>query len=297
MGKIDRAAALASLRFSVVMATYRGDDPEQLYAAGESVFKQTRAPDELVIVCDGPVGAGHDQVIQRLSLLGPIHCLRLEHNVGPGAARHHGILAASHDVVAIMDADDICVPDRFERQLVLVEAGQVDVVGGWIREFNERPGDSETVRRVPQSHDEIARYAKRRSPMNNVTAMFRKPSYLQAGGYASMRTMEDYDLYVRMLLGGARFCNLPAVLVEVRAGRNMFERRGGLSMIPIESRLLYQMYRSGFFSLGEFLSNVMIRSVVRLLPNGARRLLYQIFLRDQGRGRERRPVPRSAAGE
>jgi glycosyltransferase involved in cell wall biosynthesis len=289
----NSASAVPDPRFSVVMATYRGDDPEQLYAAGQSVFNQTRVPDELVLVFDGPVTAAHEDVLQRLCLLGHVSCLRLEKNGGPGAARHQGILAAKYDTVAIMDADDLCVPTRFETQLIEFEMHKVDVVGGWIREFNNVPGDSETVRRVPQAHADIAQYAKRRSPMNNVTAMFRRASYVKAGGYATLRTLEDYDLFVRMLLCGARFTNVPHILVEVRGGRNMFERRGGLAMIPIESRLLYTMYRNGFFNLPEFLSNVIIRSAVRLMPNSARRLLYQAFLREK----QRPAIPRLAESQ
>lgn len=283
MDNANHLVAAPNLHLSVVMATYRGDDPEQLYAAGRSVFDQSRIPDELVVVFDGPVTPAHEEVVQRLSLLGQVTCLRLEKNGGPGAARHQGILASKHDLVAIMDADDLCVSTRFETQLIAFEMGKgkVDVVGGWIREFNDLPGDSETVRRVPLTHDDIARYAKRRSPMNNVTAMFRKSSYLEAGGYSTLRTLEDYDLFVRMLLCGAHFINVPHILVDVRAGRNMFERRGGLTMVPIESRLLFTMYRNGFFNLSEFLSNLFIRSAVRLMPNSARRLLYQAFLREQ----------------
>ncbi|MDH0344032.1 glycosyltransferase [Chromobacterium haemolyticum] len=263
---------------SVVMATYRGDHAEQLLAAGESVFNQTRVPDELVLVLDGPVELSHELVVEQISKLGTVRVLRLEKSLGPGGARHHGIVAAAHEVVAVMDADDLSVPTRFEKQLVLIYGG-ADVVGGWIREFDQFPGDMKAIRKVPEMHDDVWRYAKRRSPMNNVTAMFRKAKYLEAGGYTEMRTFEDYDLYVRMLLHGARFQNLPEILVEVRGGREMFKRRGGWSQIPIEAAMLYRMYRWGFLSLSEFLSNFTVRASVRVLPNWVRRLAYMLILR------------------
>lgn len=271
---------MTGLGFSVVMATYRGDLPEQLFAAGESIFNQTRVPNELILVFDGPVDLAHEQAVERIGKLGVVRVLRLECSLGPGGARHRGIVAAAHDVVAVMDADDLCVPTRFEKQLALIESGKADVVGGWIREFDCHPGDMETVRKVPQSHEEIWGYAKRRSPMNNVTAMFRRAKYLEAGGYTDMRTFEDYDLYVRMLLHGARFRNLPEVLVEVRGGREMFKRRGGWAQIPIESAMLYRMYRWGFFTFDEFLSNWLIRTSMRLLPNWIRRVAYLLVLRN-----------------
>lgn len=265
---------------SVVMASYCGDVPEQLFAAGESIFNQTRVPDELVLVFDGPVALSHVQAVERISKLGVVRVLRLEHSLGPGGARHHGITAAAHDVVAVMDADDLSLPTRFEKQMALIEAGEADVVGAWIQEFEHQPGDMEAVRKVPESHEEVWLYAKRRSPMNNVTAMFNKKKYMEAGGYNTMRSFEDYDLYVRMLMKGARFRNLPEVLVNVRGGREMYKRRGGLEQIPIESAMLYRMYRSGFFTLGEFLSNWFIRTAMRLLPNNIRQVAYQLVLRN-----------------
>lgn len=271
---------MTKLSLSVVMASYRGDKPEQLLAAGKSIFNQTRAPDELVIVFDGPVDITHEQAVESISKSGIVRVFQLDHSVGPGGARHHGISAASHDVVAVMDADDISVPTRFEKQLALIEKGEADVVGAWIREFEHQPGDMDIIRKVPVGHDELLRYAKRRSPMNNVTAMFLKKKYLEAGGYTTMRTLEDYDLYVRMLLIGARFQNLPEVLVDVRGGREMYKRRGGLVQIPIESAMLYRMYRTGFFTFGEFLSNWLIRTTVRLLPNSIRRVAYRMALRN-----------------
>jgi glycosyltransferase involved in cell wall biosynthesis len=271
---------MSELSLSVVMATCRRDVPEQLFCAGKSIFNQTRVPDELVLVFDGPVDRSHELAVERISQLGLVRVLRLEHSLGPGGARHHGITAAAHEVVAVMDADDLSVPTRFEKQLALIEVGEADVVGAWIQEFEDQPGDMDVVRKVPESHEDAWRYAKRRSPMNNVTAMFLKTNYMEAGGYTTMRTLEDYDLYVRMLLKGARFRNLPEVLVHVRGGREMYKRRGGFAQIPIESAMLYRMYSSGFFTLGEFLSNWLIRTIMRLLPNTIRRVAYQIILRN-----------------
>ncbi len=277
---LTSGGVMTEFGLSVVMATHCGDVPEQLFTAGESIFNQSRPPNELILVFDGPVDPSHEWAVERISKLGVVRLLRLERSLGPGIARHHGIIAAGHDIVAIMDADDLCAPTRFEKQLALIEAGEADVVGAWIREFALEPGDMEMVRKVPESHEEVWRFAKRRSPVNNVTAMFCKARYLEAGGYASTRSLEDYDLYVRMLLRGARFRNLPEVLVDVRGGKDMYKRRGGLAQIPIESAMLYRMYRWGFLTLGEFFSNWLIRTCTRLLPNAIRRLTYTTLLRN-----------------
>jgi glycosyltransferase involved in cell wall biosynthesis len=267
-------------QFTVIMATYAGDNPEQLYEAAASIFEQTCPPEELVLVFDGPVPESHESVYARMSALGTVHPLRLDCSIGPGGARHHGILAAAHDVVAVMDADDLCLPTRFEKQLAVLEAGEADVVGAWIREFEQTPGDRDVVRKVPERHEDVCSYAKRRSPMNNVTVMFRKQAYLESGGYRQYRVLEDYDLFSRMIMQGARFRNIPEVLVDVRCGQQMFKRRGWV-MIQIELTVLYQMYRSGFFTVAEFVSNVVVRTTARLMPIWMRRAIYQKMLRSR----------------
>lgn len=265
--------------FSVVMAIYSGVLPEQLLAAARSVFQQTRVPNELIVVVDGPIGDNLEATLLRVQLLGQVRLLRLTTNVGPGAARHAGISASNAEIVAIMDSDDICVATRFEKECNALYARSVDIVGGWIRESSDALGGNSTLRTVPELHSDIIRYAKRRSPMNNVTIMFRKQAYVMAGGYSNMRSFEDYDLIVRMIKSGATFYNIQEVLVEVRAGLDMFSRRGGLRQIALETRILFHFYEMGFYSLYDLIFNFCTRITMRLLPNIIRARAYKLFLR------------------
>jgi len=268
------------LTITVVMASYSGDDPEWLFLAGESVFTQTRKPEELIVVFDGPVGSAHRKAVKRLALIGKVVEIQLAENVGPGLARHRGILGASNEIIAIMDADDICRPDRFASQLSILRNGLSHVVGGWISEFHLFPGDMNELRKVPESHDAILAFARKRTPMNNVSAMFFKDAYLDTGGYGDMRANEDYDLYVRMLIKGYIFYNIQKVLVDVRGGSSMTSRRGGVFQVPDDAKMFFKMYQNGFISFLEALFNTGVRALARTLPNALRKALYQIFLRD-----------------
>ena len=269
-----------NLKLSVIMASYSGDNPEWLLIAGKSIFKQTRGPQELVIVLDGSVSSEHLFVVKQLSQLGTVVTIQLEKNLGPGLARHNAILASSHEIIAIMDSDDICRPERFENQLSILETGSTDVVGSWISEFELCPGDLNQLRKVPKEHKEILSFAKTRTPMNNVTAMFFKNAYIKAGGFGYMRANEDYDLYVRMLIAGARFHNVQKVLVDVRGGLSMSARRGDLSQLPHDIKMFYSMYQNRFISLSQAFFNISVRILLRALPNNIRKIFYQIFLRD-----------------
>jgi len=125
------------LRFSLLLPVYRGDRADFLRQAFNSaVVDQTRRPAEVLVVQDGPVGADLGAVLDELEQTSPVPVRRLvlEHNSGLGPALDAGLAACAHDVVARMDADDICVPHRFERQLPLLEAG-ADIVGSALMEF------------------------------------------------------------------------------------------------------------------------------------------------------------------
>ena len=178
-----------------------------------------------------------------------------------------------------MDADDICLPNRFERQLPLLESGQADIVGAWIEEFDINPGDLQRVRRVPTTHKEIFEYGKWRQPLNHVTAMFKREAYLNAGGYQSIRYVEDYDLLVRMLEKGIKFSNIPEVLVYVRCGKSMLKRRSGVHYLAAELQLFYKMYHTGYLNLLQLFWNVLARLICRSMPNQLLGIIYDRWLR------------------
>ena len=120
-----------SERLSLLLPVWAGDRPDFLADAfRSSVDAQTRRPDQVVIVRDGPVG---EPLAARIAELAgsspvPVDVVELERNGGLGPALDAGLAACRHDVVARMDADDISLPHRFAVQLPIIEYG-VDVVG------------------------------------------------------------------------------------------------------------------------------------------------------------------------
>ncbi|HEX7740254.1 MAG TPA: glycosyltransferase, partial [Marmoricola sp.] len=117
--------------FSLLMSTWAGDEPAQLAAAyASSVDDQTRRPDEVVLVQDGPVPGELAETLAELVRNGavPTRIVSLPENQGLGPALQAGLMACAHEIVARMDADDISAPERFEKQLPIIEAG-ADIVG------------------------------------------------------------------------------------------------------------------------------------------------------------------------
>lgn len=264
--------------FSVLLPTYAGDDPAELNLAIKSCFDQTLVPDEVIVVEDGPLTDALGALLDEWQDRHPDDLRRhaIPENTGLGNALREGVQACDNDLIARADADDLNVPNRFERQLTyLRQRPDVDAVGGYIAEFVNDPDEPERIREVPTDHEAIRRKARFRSPMNHGTVLFRRKAVLSAGNYRPVIRMEDYDLWVRMLLDGATFSNLPEVLVKVRAGPGMAARRGGLEYARAECRRQVEFYQRGFTSLPVFLFNVATRVPLRFLPNRVRAAIYR----------------------
>jgi len=177
---------MSEFSFSVLIATYEGDDPDDLERALQSVINQTVQPDEIVVVADGPLTSELEGVLDDLDEKHPdLFCqTSLSNNCGLGAALKHGVEVCSYEWIARMDADDVAVEDRFERQLEYInEHPGMDVVGGYIREFDENPDCVNRVREVPTTHEEIAAAGRFRCPMNHPSVMFRRRAVIDAGNY------------------------------------------------------------------------------------------------------------------
>ncbi len=274
---------MTSIQFSVLIATYEGDDSDDLARALRSVIDQTVQPDEIVVVADGPLTSELDAVLDEMDEERPDLLKRtsLPNNRGLGAALNHGVEVCSHEWVARMDADDIAVKDRFERQLKYIsEHPGTDVVGGYIGEFDEDPEHIETIREVPTTPEEIRSAARFRCPLNHPTVLFRRSAVLDVGNYRPLRSMQDYDLWMRMIAAGYTLANIPVVLVNCEAGEELFYRRGGLEYARIETKLQYEFLRLGVISTPVFLLNICARIPLRLAPNRLRGLVYRTLLRD-----------------
>ena len=271
------------IQFSVLIATYEGDDPDDLARAIRSVIDQTVQPDEVLVVADGPLTTELDGVLSDLRDEYPdrLQLTSLSENQGLGAALNHGVKACAHEWIARMDSDDVAVGDRFERQIEYISTNpETDLVGGYIGEFPEDPSAIETIREVPTTPEEVRSVARFRCPLNHPTVMFRRSTVLAVGNYRPLRSMQDYDLWMRMIAAGYTLANIPVVLVKCEAGEDLFDRRGGLSYARIEARLQYEFLRLGVISLPVFFVNICARIPLRLVPTRVRGAVYRTFLRD-----------------
>jgi len=271
-------------RFSLLLPVYSGDEPAFLRQAfHSSVVHQTRRPDDVVLVQDGPVPAELAATLDQLTGESPVPVtvLRLEHNIGLGPALDAGLAACKHDVVARMDADDICVSTRFEVQLPLVERG-ADIVGSALMEFVDDIDHVVQTRVPPLDPTWIRSAARFRDPFNHPTVVYRRSVVQEVGGYQDLPLMEDYLLFARMLACGAEPANVPEPLVYYRIGAGAYARRGGRALLRSELALQRRFLELGIVTRPQYVRNVVLRGGYRLVPEPVRRVAYRRLIARRG---------------
>ena len=277
-------------RTSVLMAVYHRVDPEHFAKALESMFAQTLAPDEVIVVEDGPLGEPLLEVLDRFGDRGiPLVRVALPENRGSAIAGQAGLEVARYPWIVRMDSDDISVPHRLQTQMAALRAGGVDVIGSAMSEFDGDETRLVGIRSLPLEHEAIARYAKLNNPVNNPSAVIRRDHLVAVGGYRHVPFMEDYDVFARLLAHGSVFRNLAEPLVLFRAGEAMLSRRAAPGMFRAEQQMQRNLVSYGLVSRPRSWANLVARSAFRALPRQALRQTYgALFYRSQGASEPRR---------
>lgn len=268
--------------FSVLMSVYQKENPEFLEESLHSILNQTRLPKEIILVEDGPLNDKLYCVIESFSnMTNLLRRVRLVENLGLGRALSEGVEYVTTNLIARMDSDDISVKDRFEKQIALFDNhNSLALVGGQIAEFQDRVDNIISYRNVPVGDKEIRKFAKLRSPFNHPTIVMKKDVLQTVGGYQSFSYLEDYHLWVRFLLeNNITVCNLSDVLLYMRVGNGLYNRRGGFKYLK-QYIVLKRLFRSWkFINLFEYASSVMFMGVSTLSPVWLRKYLYTHLLR------------------
>ncbi len=268
-------------RISVLISVYSKEQPAYLQQSLDSIFAQTMPPDEVVLVEDGPLPAPLTDVIEAMAQQHQqLHIVKLPENMGLGLALNEGLKHCHHELVARMDSDDIMRPERLAKEAAyLAEHPETAVVGSWTEEFEDCINELNTIRKVPETHEQLVDFSKRRNPMNHPTVMFRKRAVEATGGYHHCLLFEDYDLWIRMMRQGARFYNLQESLLYFRVSNDFFKRRGGWTYIHQEIRFQQSLHQMGHIGYATMIQNIMMRTLLRMIPNKWRQKSYLFLLR------------------
>lgn len=269
-------------KYSVLMSVYHKEKPEYLKQAIESIQAQTLQTDDFVLVCDGPLNDALDKVIatKQQEMGEKLNVVRLAKNGGLGNALNKGIKHCKNELVARMDSDDIAYLDRCEKQMAVFNMhSEVSICSGIVEEFTSDPNIVDTKRVPPETNAEIVEFAKKRNPFNHPCVMYKKSAVEAVGSYQDFYLLEDYYLWLRMLMAGYQGYNIQEPLLHMRAGSDMYKRRAGWKYAKTQTKLFKFMQQQDFIGKGQYIKSCAIRSGSALAPNWLRKFMFEKVLR------------------
>lgn len=273
---------MTELNYSVLMSVYCKENPKYFEKSILSMLEQTIPPSEIILVKDGPLPMELNKVIDNFSQKhrSLFNVVELEKNIGLGLALNEGLRASNNELVARMDTDDISLPERCELQLKEFEKDQLlDIVGTMVDEFYDDPLKPVASRILPTQHDEIVKFAKRRSPFNHPTVMYKKSKVLSSGGYADLRRNQDVDLFARMLFAGCRAKNIDKSLVLFRSNADLLKRRRSWENTKSYIATIGKLWKLGFSSFTDYAIVAIAQTIMFISPISIQKWLYKNFLR------------------
>lgn len=270
------------MEYSVLMTVYGKDNSEYFRKALLSMVKQSKQPDEIILVKDGPVPNEIQDVIDIIDEKYPnmINQIQLAKNKGLGLALNEGIKACKSELIARMDSDDISLSARCEKQVAEFEKNpDLDIIGCPVIEFVGDPNNKVGKRKVPLSNEEIHKYAKKRDPFNHPTVMYRKSKVEAVGCYGDLRKNQDTDLWIKMLSAGDVAMNLSEYLLRFRFDDGTYKKRKNWLNTKLLIGIRWKAFRNGFCSFLDFIEVTVMQMSIFVLPIKFQEFVYSRLLR------------------
>lgn len=264
-------------KYSVLMCLYKKENPEYLRIAIDSMLNQTVAPDEIVLVEDGPLT---DELYAVLDEYPMLHRIKNETNLGLGLALNVGLKECRNELVARMDTDDCSKPERCEKQLQrFLEKPYLAIVGSHIDEFIGDTSNVISQRIVPTTSEEIYKFAKKRSAFNHPTVMYSKTAVLENNGYANLKRNQDVDLFGRMQFKGYKAENIDEALLWFRSSDELAKRRRSWQNTWSYIATIRKFWKMGYSSFTDYAIVGIAQTGMYLMPIKLQNYIYKNFLR------------------
>lgn len=240
-----------------------------------SVLSQSFSDFEYLMVNDGSV---EDAARVQKTFPDPrIRIITPATPLGLSGSRNAGLHEARGEYIAFIDADDVCEPGRFQKQISFLRANPDHVLVGSALRYIDEVSTTIGSRRYPQTDEQIRKRIVAINVIAQPAVMARRQSLIEAGGYtADYPAAEDYSLWLRLIRMG-KFHNLPEELVAYRihlqSGKHALLREA----LRDSTRLkLHALRRLGFSASPLAIASIAAHIVLLALPD---RLVYRIFKR------------------
>ena len=267
----------------VLLPVYRKDNPNYLRLSVDSMLSQTYHPLHVLIGLDGPIEGELEQTVNGYAENDMVTIMPFAENRGLAATLNDMILWAQmqgYSYYARMDADDISLPNRIDKQMAFLLAHpEIDVVGGATNEIDENGNNRNKINHYPLTPDECYHYFSKRDPLAHPAVLI-KQSYFDKAGCLyrpDFRKNQDTMLWFDGLKKGVKIANLDEVVLNFRLNNDFFATRrngyafakGLLEQRKMINRELHYGWKANLYAYALFL--------LRISPVWVKRIAYKIL--------------------
>ena len=233
---------------SIIMSTYK-EEETLLRESIESILNQTFKDFEFIIILDYPDNNLHKKIIEEYSKIdNRIRFFVNEKNLGLTGSLNRGLSLAKGEYIARMDADDISLPYRLERQLEYIKKNQYDLIGGITQMIDEEGNSIFSIQKVPTDFNKIKKALRYGQCIAHPTWLGRKEVFDYLNGYRNIPLCEDFDFTLRVVLNGFKISNLNETVLKYRMTKNSISRNN------LYDQYLYMKYITNEYSNGNIAS-------------------------------------------
>lgn len=164
------------------------------------------------------------------------------------------LLNSTGEYIARIDADDVCVKERFEKQVAILEKSNLDLVGSNI-EYIDENDNFKGLRKYPETNEEIRNKIFYKAVLVHPSILCKKNILLDVGGYLGGRFAQDYDLWLRIMRNkNIKFYNIQESLIKYRIHSNQ-TKGNSMSYADVAGYLFREsLYSKSFkYFIGSFI--------------------------------------------
>jgi glycosyltransferase involved in cell wall biosynthesis len=265
-------------RIAVLLSVYKKDSLIYLQEAVESIYNQSITEFKLLIGVDGPVEEDLRTYIEQIDQNERTQVVWFEENRGLACVLNDllGIcFMEGFEFIARMDADDISMPSRLEKQVAyLIAHPDVDCIGTWAIEIKS-DGSEFYKKQMPVTHDECWKRFMIRDCMIHPTVMFRR-SFIEKAGLYDLNTYfgEDTMMWANGFANGCKFANLPEFLFKFRLNDDFFNRRRGWKHAKAILTLRWKVNKMLNYPPKAYLYAIAY-AIAKMMPKGILKIIYR----------------------
>lgn len=270
-------------KIAVILPVYKNDKVPYVHLSFDSILNQTYKDVALYVGVDGPVGDDLRNALKEYEKKENVKVQWFSENRGLAIVLNDLLDICFKDgfeYIARMDADDISMPDRLEKQMTYLMAHpDVDVVGGAIEEIDENSESRNKIIIYPESPEDCYRFFSRRNPHAHPAVLFRKSFFDKSGCKyrPEYRQNQDTMLWLDGMSKGTKHANIPDVVLRFRFTNSLFKkRRNGWAFARKQLEDRKMINKTLGYGLGATIFGYLM-FIMLVSPAWVKKIAYKVF--------------------